>query len=128
MKYLLDTHIYFWIRSAPQKLSRRIHHILSDPSTEAYLSVVTPWEMAIKAGTGKMNAAMLLVDFEPRELAAGFKFASITTEQAIRSGLFPSHHRDPFDRLLIAQALEMQVPIISKDKTFDLYGVQRIWD
>jgi len=128
MKYLLDTHTYFWARSSPKVLPKRVIALLADPSAEITISVVTPLELAIKTGKGQLNASALLVDFERRELAAGFKFAGISTIQAINSGLLPSHHRDPFDRLLIAQALDMGIPIVSIDRTFDRYGVQRIWD
>jgi PIN domain nuclease of toxin-antitoxin system len=90
--------------------------------------MVTPCEIAIKTGSGKLNGAALLVDFEKRESAVGFSIANLTVAQAIRSGLLPRHHRDPFDRLLIAQALDLNIPILSSDGTFDLYGVQRIWE
>jgi PIN domain nuclease of toxin-antitoxin system len=75
-----------------------------------------------------LNAAGLLVDFENRETSAGFVFTGITTTQAIRSGLLPLHHKDPFDRLLAAQALDLRIPLVSRDPVFDLYGVKRIWD
>ena len=65
---------------------------------------------------------------ESRETAAGFTFAPLTIAQVIRSGMLFVHHRDPFDRLLVAQALEMQVPLISCDTVFDLYGVKRVWE
>jgi PIN domain nuclease of toxin-antitoxin system len=128
MKYLLDTHTYFWARSSPKVLPKPVIDLLLDSSTEIYISVVTPLELAIKTSKGQLNARALLIDFESREIAAGFTIASITVAQAIRSGLLPSHHRDPWDRLLISQSLDLQMPIVSMDKTFDLYGVQRIWD
>jgi PIN domain nuclease of toxin-antitoxin system len=109
MKYLLDTHTYLWYRSSPQALPAAVISLLTDASQEMLISVATPWELAIKTGIGKLDAASLLVDFESRETAAGF-------------------HRDPFDRLLAAQALELGIPIVSRDRVFDLYGVQRIWD
>ena len=128
MTYLLDTHTYYWFRTAPQRLPAAMIQLISNSSEQILISTVTPWEMAIKTGIGKLNAASLLLDFEARELAAGFQMASITTAQAIRSGLFPSHHRDPFDRLLAAQALELRLSLISRDPVFELYGVKRIWD
>jgi PIN domain nuclease of toxin-antitoxin system len=128
MKYLLDTHTYFLARSSPKVLPKPVIDLLLDSSTEIYISVVTPLELAIKTSKGQLNARALLIDFESREIAAGFTIASITGAQAIRSGLLPSHHRDPWDRLLISQSLDLQMPIVSMDKTFDLYGVQRIWD
>ncbi|HZP05748.1 MAG TPA: type II toxin-antitoxin system VapC family toxin [Terracidiphilus sp.] len=128
MRYLLDTHIYFWYRSSPQRLSPALLDVLTDRSQEILISVATPWELAIKTGSGKLDAAQLLVDFEMRETAAGFIIAEVRTAQAVRSGLLPPHHRDPFDRLLVAQALDLRIPIISSDPVLDLYGVKRIWD
>lgn len=128
MKYLLDTHTYLWYRSAPKVLPEMVLRLLTDTSHEIAISIATPWELAIKTGIGKMKAAGLLMDFQSRETAAGFVFAGITTSQAIRSGLLPLHHRDPFDRLLAAQALDLRVPLVSRDRVFDLYGVKRIWD
>jgi PIN domain nuclease of toxin-antitoxin system len=116
------------MRIAPDLLSKRAVALLLDNSAEILISLITPWELAIKAGTGKLNPGGLLLNFEEREIASGFRIAEITIAQTIASGLLPRHHRDPFDRLLIAQSLDLRVPIISNDSTFDLYGVQRIWD
>jgi PIN domain nuclease of toxin-antitoxin system len=128
MRYLLDTHTYLWYRSSPSVLPETVLGLLTDTSNEVMISVATPWEIAVKTGVGKLSAAELLMDFESRETAAGFAFTGITTSQAIRSGLLPLHHRDPFDRLLAAQALDLRVPLLSRDKIFDVYGVTRVWD
>ena len=128
MKYLLDTHTYLWFRDAADRLSPRVFDIVTDASYEVWISVIVPWEIAIKSGAGKLNAQVLLHDFEPREIAAGFMIAQASVTQTIRSGLLPRYHRDPFDRLLIAQSLDLGAPILSRDVVFDLYGVQRIWD
>ncbi|WP_263355959.1 type II toxin-antitoxin system VapC family toxin [Acidicapsa ligni] len=128
MRYLLDTHTYLWFRAAPGLLPANVLDILTDTSHQGYISIVTPWEIAIKSGTGKLEATALLTNFEARETAAGFIFAPPTTTQAILSGLLPRHHRDPFDLLLIAQAIDLRLPIISSDIAFDLYEVQRIWE
>ena len=128
MKYLLDTHTYLCYRSSPKVLPETVLRLLTDTSHEIAISIATPWELAIKTGVGKLKAAGLLMDFESRETAAGFVFVGITASQAIRSGLLPLHHRDPFDRLLAAQALDLRIPLVSRDRVFDLYGVRRIWD
>jgi PIN domain nuclease of toxin-antitoxin system len=128
MKYLIDTHTYLWFRSGPRVLPLPVMNLLTDTSHEILISIATPWELAIKTGAGRLNAAALLVDFEARETAAGFSIAGISTAQAIRSGLLPRHHKDPFDRLLAVQALDLRIPLISLDEIFDLYGVTRIWN
>lgn len=127
MRYLLDTHTYLWYRISPQRIPPAILNLITDGSQEMLISVATPWEIAIKTAKGALAAAQLLVDFEAREVASGFQIAGISTTQAIRSGLLPLHHRDPFDRLLIAQALDLRVPIISRDSALDAYGVRRLW-
>ena len=128
MRYLLDTHTYFWFRTSPTSIPPRAMSLLTDGSNEILISLATPWELAIKTGLGRLNAASLLVDFESRESSAGFTLAGLTSTQVIRSGLFPRHHKDPFDRVLAAQALDLGVPLVSKDTVFDAYGVKRIWN
>jgi PIN domain nuclease of toxin-antitoxin system len=128
MSYLFDTHTYLWIRGFPGRLPTKVLQLVADTTQQGFISLVTPCEIAIKTGTGKLNGAALLRDFEKREVAVGFLIANLTVAQTIRSGLLPGHHRDPFDRLLIAQALDLDLPIVSRDSIFDHYGVQRIWD
>jgi len=128
MSYLLDTHAYLWLRDCPGRLPQKALNLLSDSTQRGLISLVTPCEIAIKTGAGKLNGVPLLTDFERRETAVGFLIADITIAQAISSGLLPRHHRDPFDRLLIAQALDLNIPILSNDSIFDSYGVQRIWN
>ena len=103
MKYLLDTHTYLWYRSSPGRLPGSVLALLTDTTHQMVISVATPWELAIKTGIGRLDATHLLTDFESRETAAGFLFTGITTAQAIRSGLLPLYHRDPFDRMLDAR-------------------------
>ncbi len=128
MKYLFDTHTYLWFRTAPRRLPADVLDVLTDIAHQGFISSVIPLEISIKTGIGKLDATLLLNNFEAREAAAGFFFAHPTVAQAILSGQLPRHHRDPFDRLLVAQALDLQLPIFSADKKLDLYGVQRIWD
>jgi PIN domain nuclease of toxin-antitoxin system len=128
MTYLLDTHTFLWLLGTPEMLPAKVRKIAEDPSAVLALSIVTPWEMAIKTAVGKLDAADILDDFEA--VAARGRFSILETEarQVIRSGRLPLHHRDPFDRLLAAQALELRIPIVSRDRVFDLYGVKRVWD
>ena len=83
--------------------------------------------MAIKTNSGKLKAAKLLTDFEERILRMGFSMLGVQTSDVIRSGLLPFHHSDPLDRLLAAQSLNLNIPVISRDSVFDQYGVTRIW-
>jgi PIN domain nuclease of toxin-antitoxin system len=128
MTYLLDTHTFLWQLKSPEVLPDRVSMILGDRSTTVMVSLVTPWEIAIKAKTGKLDAADILDRFEAKVLKAKFNMLETTVQHVIRGGSLPLHHRDPFDRLLIAQAFELRIPILSNDTVLDLYGVQRIWD
>lgn len=84
--------------------------------------------MTIKAGVGKLKQAeIILKDFDNPVAAGGYRPLETLAKHVIRSGFLPLHHRDPFDRLLAAQALDLQTPIVSADEALDRYGVQRIW-
>lgn len=129
MKFLLDTHTLMWALRSPGEIADRARAILADPSSELLISIVIPWEIAIKSGIGKLqNISNLLDDFEGQVVEGGFRIAETSMRQVIRSGTLPLHHKDPFDRLLIAQALDLDVSILSCDEIFDAYGVRRIWN
>jgi PIN domain nuclease of toxin-antitoxin system len=129
MKFLLDTHTFLWALRSPDEIADRARTILTDPGSHLLISIATPWEIAIKYRTGKLkNVSNLLDDFESQVTAGGFHIVETSVKQVIRSGRFPLHHKDPFDRMLIAQALDLDVPILSCDEIFDLYGVRRVWN
>jgi PIN domain nuclease of toxin-antitoxin system len=128
MNYLLDTHTFLWLVNSPEILPGRVLSILQDRSVTVLVSVIVPWEIAIKAKTGKLEAGEILKDFEAKAAKTKLTMLATTVAQVIRGGSLPLHHRDPFDRLLIAQSFDLQVPILSNDWALDLYGVQRIWD
>jgi PIN domain nuclease of toxin-antitoxin system len=129
MKFLLDTHTFLWALRSPGDIADRARAILAEPRSELLISIVIPWEIAIKSGIGKLkNASNLLDDFEGRVAAGGFRILETSIRHVIRSGTLPLHHKDPFDRLLISQALDLDVPILGCDEIFDLYGVQRVWN
>ena len=127
MKYLLDTHTFLWALQSPAKLSPISRDIVNEPAAELYLSLATPWELAIKTKTGKLKAAPILSRFGELIASGAYNVLEMNSEHVIRAGLLPLHHRDPFDRLLIAQALDFRIPIVSRDEKLDLYGVRRIW-
>jgi PIN domain nuclease of toxin-antitoxin system len=127
MKYLLDTHTLLWWVTEPEVLPQSLRDFLDDPSNELLLSVAIPWELAIKTNTGKLDASQILREIEYGQLKIDLQVLRAEISHVIRAGLLPLHHRDPFDRLLAAQALELGIPIVSRDRIFDRYGVQRIW-
>ena len=128
MNYLLDTHTLLWAVDTPEKLSAQAMEIVRGHDSQVFLSIATPWELAIKANRGRLDVEELLIDFERAVLSAGYVILETTVSQVIRAGMLPLHHRDPFDRLLIAQSLDRQIPIVSRDGVFDLYDVARIWN
>ena len=129
MRILLDTHTLLWYRSAEAaKLSPAARAAIDDPDTETYVSAATAWEVVTKHTLGKLpNAGVLGVDFTRAIVDAGYQPLSVTTEHAQAAGALPLHHRDPFDRMLIAQALAERMPLVSNEALFDRYGVRRIW-
>ncbi len=129
MRYLLDTHILLWTLESPAKLSSTTRKIIEDPASELLLSIATPWELAIKTNTGKLDADRVLRQFELLTASSGgYELLDTKVSHVIRAGMFPLHHRDPFDRLIAAQALDLRIPLLSRDHVFDLYGVKRIWN
>ena len=127
MKLLLDTQVLFWWFSDPSKLSRRALSLLQEIENQPLVSAATAWELAIKAGIGKLDALPLVLDLPHLIHEEGFEELPIGLSAAVRAGLLPLHHRDPFDRLLVAQAQDLNAPILSSDRLLDLYDVQRIW-
>jgi PIN domain nuclease of toxin-antitoxin system len=128
MKYLLDTHTFLWLLNRPKAIPASVESICKNPSATLVISIVTPWEMSIKSALGKLNVANVLEHFESLLMQGGYTMLETTIQHVIRGGRLPAHHRDPFDRLLAAQALDLRIPIISRDRVFDLYGVKRVWD
>lgn len=127
MKLLLDTHTVLWWLDAPASLGLKGYNLIADPENEVLISPIVPWEIALKANKHRQPPHRLVTDFHYVVRTEGFTAIGIDPLHAIRSGLLPFHHRDPFDRLLAAQSLEMNIPLISRDAVFDRYGVQRIW-
>lgn len=127
MTYLLDTHALIWFLRSPSSLPGTIRKTIEDPSSTLAISLATPWEMSIKASIGKLDAEDILDDFESIMARGRFNLLVPTVAQVIRSGRLPWYHRDPFDRLIAAQTLELGWSLLSKDIVFDAYGVRRLW-
>ena len=128
MRVLLDTHAYlWWVEDAPT-LSGSAKTALANPANECLLSLVSCWEMAIKVSLGKLRLPSTIERFIPQQLADNaFRQLAIDFRHVARVATLPFHHRDPFDRLLAAQALEEDCAIVSGDPIFRKYGVKRIW-
>jgi PIN domain nuclease of toxin-antitoxin system len=127
MNVLLDTHALIWWFEGSPALSKRASSIVASPDNVILISVVVGWELAIKVNTGKFHTPSLVQDLEGIVRREGFAALPINLEHAVRAGLLPLHHNDPFDRLRVAQAHALNAPILSADVALDQYGVQRLW-
>jgi PIN domain nuclease of toxin-antitoxin system len=124
---LSDTHPLRWWLDGSAKLSASARSLFESRLDSIVISTVVPWELAIKTKIGKLRVEPLLESWQQMLDVQGFTELELNSEHAIRAGLLPLHHRDPFDRVLIAQAQATGWPIISADSVFDHYGVRRIW-
>ena len=127
MKYLLDTHIFLWLNNSPEKLSKTALDICSNFESELYLSYVTPWEVQIKTQLGNLKIKqpirkMIKVQQEENNM----QLLSIQLNHIENLNNLPQIHRDPFDRLLIAQALSEELTLISADKKIKQYDIEVI--
>ena len=128
MKLLLDTCTVLWATLSSKSLSPKAQRLLAAESNVVYVSAVTAWEIATKFRKGKIpEAEPLERNFLDVMDAAGYTLLPIDPEQALRAGRLPGLHRDPFDRILAAQALSLDIPVITPDPLFDQFGVRRIW-
>jgi PIN domain nuclease of toxin-antitoxin system len=128
MQLLLDTHSYLWFIAKDPRLSTTARQLIADPANIRIFSLAGAWEMAIKVGLGKLTLQHPLADML-RQQAEINKIAlmKVTVQHIIHLAGLPPHHRDPFDRMMAAQALFEQLPIVSADAIFDSYGVTRLW-
>ncbi len=128
MRVLLDTHALLWWFSDDPALTRAARKIIADTKNTLVVSAASAWEIATKVRLGKLpTGASLAADFTGYIERERFQLLSISVEHALRAGLLPGAHRDPFDRMLIAQAQAENLPILSKEVIFDAYGLRRIW-
>lgn len=120
MRLLLDTHALLWALASPVKLNRAARREIEKPVNEVFVSSASVWEISIKKALGKLSApADLLLQIT----AAAFEPLPIAFTHADTAGSLPAHHRDPFDRMLIAQAQEERLTVVTKDTRFKLYGI-----
>jgi PIN domain nuclease of toxin-antitoxin system len=128
MQALLDTHALLWWLSDEPALTKAARKIIGDTNNLIFVSAASAWEIATKVRLGKLpTAADLAADFAGHLEREGFQMLAISWDHAIRAGLLPGPHRDPFDRMLVAQAQAENIPILSNEALFDTYGVRRVW-
>lgn len=126
-RVLLDTHTLVWWVEGRENLSTKARETIQDDDTVVLVSAASAWELAIKSRLGKFRSRELSERLDEQILEEGFVALAISIEHAIRAGGLDSPHKDPFDRMLIAQAQIEDVAVISKDKAFDDFAVRRIW-
>jgi PIN domain nuclease of toxin-antitoxin system len=128
LKVLLDTHALLWAAAYDDLLSPRARHLIQPQRNEVFVSAVSAWEIATKYRLGKLSKAQALVDdFVPAIRSAGYIALPITLEHALRAGRFTADHKDPFDRMLAAQAIHEDMALISNDEQLDVFSVHREW-
>ena len=128
MRLLLDTHTCLWFLAGDSRLSTTTRAHIEDMRNERLLSIASLWEISIKMSLGKLLAGREFNGLFPQQLTNNaIDLLPIEVAHLARVAILPQHHRDPFDRLLIAQALAEKLPILSADPAFDAYGVHRIW-
>ena len=128
MALLLDTHAFLWWAEDSPRLSKRARAAIGQPEETCFLSLASCWEMAIKISLGRLKLTQRLDRFVAEHMAAsGLHPIGVMLPHAARVAELPFHHRDPFDRLLAAQAIEEGLSIVSADRVFTKYGVTRVW-
>ena len=124
---LLDTHVLLWWLQGSNKLSMQARNLIVDPAVRVSVSAASAWEIAIKFKAGKLDDGGLLARFHLAMDQYRFVELQVSVAHAVRAGLLKGAHKDPFDRMLAAQALVEDVPILSNDRVLDQFSVQRLW-
>ena len=128
MRLLLDTHSFLWFVTRDPRLSATASALVSDPNNEVLLSPASYWEVAIKVSLGKYPLTVPFETFFTTALTrSAFQILPVEIRHAAILSALPMHHKDPFDRMIAAQALSESMPVISVDPALDPYGVIRLW-
>jgi len=125
MNYLLDTHSFIWWLNDSKKLSQRARRIISDSNNRIFVSHASQWEIAIKVAIGRLTFPVEKLETEVVE--NGFELLALSTQHIMQIANLPLHHRDPFDRLLIAMAQKESLTLLSRDEMFASYDVSLAW-
>jgi PIN domain nuclease of toxin-antitoxin system len=127
VRYLLDTHAFLWLATDDPQLTPAARAIFVDTDQDCYLSAASVWEMSIKSSLGKLAIATSLEHLVRGGRERGLRLLDVTCDHAYVVERLPFHHRDPFDRLLVAQAMHEGMRLVSCDAQLDAYAVTRIW-
>jgi PIN domain nuclease of toxin-antitoxin system len=128
MPLLLDTHAFLWWLASDPALTAAAREAIAEPATRVFVSAASAWEITTKYRIGKLSAAgQVAADVAAEVAAEGFVELPVTVRHAQRAGAIPGPHKDPFDRMLIAQALDENLTLISNETLFDGFGVTRLW-
>jgi PIN domain nuclease of toxin-antitoxin system len=127
MRLLLDTHTFIWYVTDNPKLSAHVKLLIEDENNEKLVSIASIWEMAIKHSIGRLNFSLPFMEFVGQQLTvSNIGLLEINLQHIEVVASLPLHHRDPFDRLIIAQSMVEQIPILSVDAIFDAYAIARL--
>lgn len=128
MRALIDTHVFLWWNAGDDRLSKRARAFISDTSNEIVVSAASAWEIALKAARGRLELPLPPERYVPERMSQdGFVALDIQLGHVLSAAALPPHHADPFDRVLIAQAIAEGVPIVTADETIKHYQVETIW-
>lgn len=128
MRLLLDTHAFLWFIEGSLNLSSKARDLIEDQNNQRYLSIASLWEMSIKVSIGKLDIGMTFAELVQHEVYDNaIELLEIHPQHLDALAQLPFHHKDPFDRLLIAQSLAESMPIVTRDSAFRNYSVSLLW-
>ena len=129
MRLLVDTHAWLWMLASPDRIPARTREQLADPAVDVLVSAATAWEIAIKYELGKLPLPEHPTTWVPDRIErTGSTPLAVEHEHALRAGALPRHHRDPFDRMLVAQSQALDMPLVSADTALAAYDVVLAWE
>ena len=127
MKLLVDTHAFLWFVVGDKRLGRQARRQMEAKGAELFLSAASVWEMAIKASLGRLTLPASVHDYVEEKIDSGFNILPVDWTHAAAVAILPFRHKDPFDRLIIAQGMTEGMPVVSGDPVFRAYGVKTVW-
>ena len=127
MKVLLDTHTFLWFLGGSSELSKQARTFIENPEHEKYISIASFWEIAIKNSLGKLTLDVPFAELKTEVIKNSFQILPITFQDTLQLTTLPFHHRDPFDRIIISQAIGNKLMLVSCDSNFSSYDVNLLW-